>query len=154
MDKEFPLDSFRTTGKVVDVSYIRDREIQIEDIGGVELHLGDTIIFYTGWVDALGYDTNSDYIHKSAELSDSLVEHIVKKGVKLIGVDAAGAQKPSKHAQVDRYCADRGVFIIENLNNVKKLVELDRPFTIYTAPVHRTDLSGLPCRVLAEVAAD
>ena len=83
--------------------------------------------------------------------SDALVEYVVAKGVKLIGVDAAGVQKPKKHAAVDQYCADRGVFIIENLNNVKTLLGLDKPFTVYTAPLSRTDLTGLPCRVLAEV---
>ena len=151
MDKVFPLDSFRTTGKVVDISHIRDREVEIDDIAGVAIEPGDTLIFYTGWVDELGYDTHNDYVYKSAELSDALVAHIVERGVKLIGVDAAGAQKPKKHQKVDQYCADRGVFIIENLDNVKRLLELDRPFTVYTAPVHRTDLTGLPCRVFAEV---
>ena len=151
MDKDFPLDSFRTNGKVVDISHIRDREVEIADIDGVDIGDGDTLIFYSGWVDEIGYDTRHDYVYKSAELSDALVEHVVAKGVKLIGVDAAGVQKPKKHAAVDQYCADRGVFIIENLNNVKTLLGLDKPFTVYTAPLSRTDLTGLPCRVLAEV---
>ena len=151
MDKVFPLQSFRTNGKVVDISHIRDREVELEDIADIELNDGDTIIFYSGWIDELGYDTRHEYVYKSAELSDALVEHVVARGVRLIGVDAAGAQKPKKHAAIDQYCADRGVFIIENLNNVKKLLELGKPFTIYTAPISRTDLTGLPCRVLAEV---
>ena len=152
MDKTFPIDSFRTNGKVVDVSHIRDREVEIADIADVDLGYGDMLIFYSGWVDELGYDTRHDYVLKSAELSDALVEHVVARGVKLIGVDAAGVQKPKKHAAVDQYCADRGVFIIENLANVRQLLDLDRPFTVYTAPLNRTDLSGLPCRVVVEVA--
>jgi kynurenine formamidase len=152
MDKVFPLESFRTSGKVVDISHIRDREVEIHDMDGVELEKGDIIIFYSGWVDEIGYDTRHDYVYKSAELSDAVIEYVVAKGVKLIGVDAAGAQKPKKHAAVDQYCADRGVFIIENLNNVKQLLALEKPFTVYTAPISRTDLTGLPCRVLAEIA--
>jgi kynurenine formamidase len=151
MDKVFPIESFRTNGKVVDVSHIRDREIEIDDIAAVSLETGDMLIFHSGWVDELGYDTGHDYVLKSAELSDALVAHVVASGVKLIGVDAAGAQKPKKHAAVDQYCADRGVFIVENLCNVRQLLALDKPFTVYTAPLNRTDLSGLPCRVLAEV---
>lgn len=153
MDKVFPLESFRTTGKVVDISHIRDREVEIEDIAAVNIEPGDIIIFYSGWIDDLGYDTRHDYVYKSAELSDAVVEYVVARGVRLIGVDAAGVQKPKKHAAVDQYCADRGVFIIENLNNVKKLLEIDSPFTVYTAPIHRTDLTGLPCRVIAEIGA-
>jgi kynurenine formamidase len=153
MDKVFPLDHFRTQGKVVDVSHIRDREVEVEDLGGLELSKGDFIIFHTGWIDELGYDTRHEYVKKSAELSDTLVAYLVDKGVSLIGVDAAGAQKPKKHLAVDTYCAERNVFIVENLNNVKELLALHKPFTVYTAPVSRTDLTGLPCRVLAEYDA-
>jgi|SRR6185437_79846 len=151
MDKVFPLEYFRTNGKVVDISHIRGREVEIDDISGVKLDPGDTLIFYSGWIDELGYDTSHAYAYKSAELSDALVEHVVARGVRLIGVDAAGVQKPKKHAAVDQYCADRGVFVLENLNNVKTLLEINRPFTVYTAPLNRTDLTGLPCRVIAEV---
>jgi kynurenine formamidase len=72
--------------------------------------------------------------------------------VKLIGVDACGAMGPAKHHWVDTYCAERDVFIIENLNNVRRLLEMDAPFSVYTAPLARTDLSGLPCRIVAEFA--
>jgi kynurenine formamidase len=68
----------------------------------------------------------------------------------MIGVDAAGVQEFSKHAAVDQRCADRGVFIVETLNNVGKLLEHSpNSFVVYTEPVSRTDLTGLPCRVLA-----
>jgi kynurenine formamidase len=153
MDKTFPLESFRTNGKVVDISHIRDREVEIADIAHVPVQNGDMLIFHTGWIDELGYDTAHDYVKKSAELADATVAYLVDQGVRLIGVDAAGVQKPKKHAAVDQYCADRGVFIIENLNNVKQLLALSSPFTVYTAPLSRTDLSGLPCRVIAETRA-
>lgn len=153
MDKVFPLESFRTNGKVCDISHIRDREVEIADIVNVPVAPGDTIIFHTGYVDELGYDTRHVYVKKSAELSDATVAYLVDHGVRLIGVDAAGIQSPKKHAAVDQYCADRGVFVLENLNNVKQLLALSAPFTLYTAPVHRTDLTGLPCRVIAEVKA-
>lgn len=150
MDKTFPIESFRTRGKVIDISHIRDREVEIGDLDGFVLEEGDILIFHTGWVEELGYDISGKYITKSAELSDELVAHIATSGVRLIGVDAAGVQKAKKHAAVDQYCADRNVFIVENLNNVRSLLDQGRPFTVYTAPLNRTDLSGLPCRVLAE----
>lgn len=150
MDKSFPLEKFKTRGKVIDISHIRDREIEVADLGDVRIEKDDFVIFHSGWVGQLGYDIIDEYIHKSAELSDDLVRHLIEAGVSLIGVDAAGAQPPKKHPAVDQYCADHGVFIIENLNNVEKLLDIPQPFTVYTAPLNRVDLTGLPCRVLVE----
>ncbi|HJU10462.1 MAG TPA: cyclase family protein [Candidatus Binataceae bacterium] len=150
VNKTFPLESFKTRGKVIDVSHIRDREVEIEDLGSTEIEAGDFVIFHTGLIDEFGYNTKS-YMTRSAELSDRTVDFLLERKVRLIGVDAAGVQKFSKHAAVDAHCADRGVFIVENLNNVRQLLEHSpNPFLVYTAPVPRTDLTGLPCRVLAE----
>jgi kynurenine formamidase len=150
LNKSFPLESFKTRGKVIDVSHIRDREVEVEDLASVAIEAGDFVIFHTGFVAELGYNTKP-YMGRSAELSDRTIDYLLERKVRLIGVDAAGVQKFSKHAAVDVRCADRGVFIVENLNNVKELLQHSRrPFVVYTAPVSRTDLTGLPCRVLAE----
>jgi kynurenine formamidase len=150
VNKTFPLESFKTRGKVIDISRIRDREVEVEDLGSILIEADDFVIFHTGFIDEFGYNTKP-YMTRSAELSDRTVDYLLERKVRLIGVDAAGVQKFSKHAAVDQRCADRGVFIVENLNNVGKLLEHSpNPFVVYTAPVSRTDLTGLPCRVLAE----
>ncbi|MEW6359827.1 MAG: hypothetical protein AB1696_26050 [Planctomycetota bacterium] len=53
----------------------------------------------------------------------------------------------------DQYCADRGVFIVENLCNLKNLLgdKRQRHFTAHTYPVKFADMSGLPCRVVGEI---
>jgi kynurenine formamidase len=150
VNKTFPLESFKTRGKVIDISHIRDREIEVGDLGSVSIDADDFVIFHTGFIDEFGYNTKP-YMTRSAELSDRTVDYLLEHKVRLIGVDAAGVQRFNKHAAVDLRCADCGVFIVENLNNVGKLLELSpNPFVVYTAPVSRTDLTGLPCRVLAE----
>lgn len=149
---KFSLENFRTNGKVIDISHIRDREVEVTDLSDVPLEKGDTVIFHTGYVEELGYDITTDYVEKSAELSDEAVAYVVDRGVSLICVDAVGLQNNKKHHAVDKYCGDRGIFIVENLNNVGKLLDVAGPITIYTAPLPRVDLSGLPCRVVAEVA--
>jgi kynurenine formamidase len=150
VNKTFPLESFKTRGKVIDVSHIRNREVEVEDLGSISIEADDFVIFHTGYIDQFGYSTKP-YMTRSAELSDRTVDYLLERKVRLIGVDAVGVQKFSKHAAVDQRCADRGVFIVENLNNVGKLLEHSpNPFVVYTAPVPRTDLTGLPCRVLAE----
>jgi kynurenine formamidase len=102
-------------------------------------------------MDELGYE-NRMYWKRSAELSDAAVSYLISKQVRLIAVDAAGAQKPTKHQRVDKLCADHGIFIVENLDNVKALVAHPNvPFIVYTAPLKRSGLTGLPCRVIVEI---
>jgi len=151
MDKEFPISSFKTSGKLVDISAIRGREVEVSDLVSSGIEAGDTVIFHTGYMDEFGYE-NRMYWKRSAELSDAAVSYLISKTIRLIAVDAAGAQKPTKHQKVDKLCADNGIFIVENLDNVKALMAYQKvPFTVYTAPLKRSGLTGLPCRVIAEI---
>jgi kynurenine formamidase len=151
MDKEFPISSFKTSGRLVDISGIRAREVEVSDLVPSKIEAGDTVIFYTGYMDEFGYE-NRMYWKRSAELSDAAVSYLISKQIRLIAVDAAGAQKPTKHQKVDKLCADNGIFIVENLDNVKALIaHRNVQFTVYTAPLKRSGLTGLPCRVIAEI---
>jgi kynurenine formamidase len=151
MDKEFPLDSFKTTGKLVDISHVRGREVDVDDLSKTPIEAGDTVILHTGYMEEFGYE-NRLYWKRSAELSDAAVSYLISKRIRLIAVDAAGAQKPTKHQSVDKQCADNGIFIVENLANVKALIAYaQESFTVYTAPLKRSGLTGLPCRVIVEI---
>ena len=150
VDKTFPIESFRTNGKIFDISHIRGREVEIADLAGQSIDEGDTIIFYTGYMRQFGY--SREYADYSAELSDETVEYLLSRKIRIIGVDAAGGQKPKKHKPFDQHCADHNVFVVENLDNLEPLLERSpEPFLIYTAPLNRQDMSGLPCRVFAEI---
>ncbi len=151
MEGQFPLENVRRTARIVDVSHVRGREVEISDLP-FEPQAGEFIIFHTGYMREVGY-SGKGYNLRSAELSDALVDRLIDQKVALIGVDAAGAQKPTKHVKVDHHCADHGVFIIENLNNVDQLLEVaaDRAFEIFCLPLNYKGLTGLPCRVVAEV---
>lgn len=54
----------------------------------------------------------------------------------------------SEHTAADQFCADRGVFVVENMVNLKAII--GKEATIYTFPLNFAGLTGLPCRVLAE----
>ena len=58
-----------------------------------------------------------------------------------------------QHTPKDRYCAERSTFIVENLCNLASVLDGrdNRFFTAHTYPVKFTGMSGLPCRVVAEV---
>src|SRR5215831_14668360 len=51
VNKSFPLESFRTRGKVIDISHIRDREVEVEDLGSISIEADDFVIFHTGFID-------------------------------------------------------------------------------------------------------
>jgi hypothetical protein len=46
VNKTFPLESFKTRGKVIDISHIRDREVEVEDLGSVSIEVDDFVIFH------------------------------------------------------------------------------------------------------------
>lgn len=152
MNKEFSLDNTIRSGKVIDVSIITNRDIEVDDIKNVEIKEDDFIMFYTGFLKESGYGSK-EYFKNHPQLSMELIDYLIEKGVSLIGIDAAGVRRGVEHTKTDQYCADKGIFIIENLDNldiVLDKVKQDK-FAVYTFPVNFEGLTGLPCRVVAEI---
>lgn len=152
MNKEFSLENIITNGKVFDISHIKTRQIEVEDLDLSTVQENDFVMFYSGILKEHKYGTK-EYFSTYTELSDELINYLIDKKVSFIGVDMAGAKKPDDHLRIDQYCADRGVFIIENLNNLDLLLKetSGKSFTVYTFPVNMGGFSGLPCRVVAEL---
>lgn len=152
MDKKFSLENTERKGKVFDVSHIRGRNIEPGDINIDEITEHDFVIFHTGYLNEKKYGT-PEYFQNHPELSDALITVLVNKKVSLLGIDAAGIRKAAEHSRADRYCADNGVFVIENLANLEKLLTAvkGRAFVVHTYPVNYVGLTGLPCRVIAEI---
>lgn len=152
MNKEFPLDNLKRTAVIFDVSQVSERDISINDINYEQLEGGVFVIFYTGFIEREGYGTER-YFKLHPQLSDELIDILLAKKVSMIGIDFAGVRRGSEHTPKDQYCADRGVFIIENLCNLHHALcgEKQVVMTAYTFPVNYSDMTGLPCRVVLEV---
>jgi kynurenine formamidase len=152
MDKEFSIENIITRGRIFDISHIKTGEVKLQDLDLSNVEKGDFVMFYSGILKKLGYGTK-EYFSTNIELSDELIDALINREVNFIGIDMNGAQKPVNHLCIDKYCADRGVFIIENLDNLDLLLEkvADKSFTVYTFPVNMSGFSGLPCRVIAEI---
>ena len=150
MNKEFSLDYTRRSGIVFDVSHVIGRDIAVSDIDIRMVSQGMFAAFYTGFIEEVGYG-GQKYFGEHPQLSDELIDALIDKGVSLIGLDFAGVRRGKAHTPKDQYCADRGVFIIENLCNLKAVVEAGGQFTAHTYPVNYVGMTGLPCRVIAEV---
>ena len=124
-------------------------EIPISDIDLEEVSSDMFVAFYTGYIEEEGYGTRK-YFAEHPQLSNKLIEELLKQKVSIIGVDFAGVRRGKEHTPMDQHCADCGVFIIENLCNLKKLLGNDSLFIANTYPMNYADMTGLPCRVVAE----
>ncbi len=154
MNTTFDFESIKLPGKIIDVSGVRERDIDISDVRATEIRARDFVIFHTGFLQAVGYGTPAyRYRMDHPQLARDLLRLLIEKQVSLIGLDAPGVRRGDEHAPTDQWCADHGVFIVENLANTVLLLQAagQRPFTVYTFPLSIAELTGLPCRVIAEI---
>ena len=146
MNKVFPLEYTRRQGIVFDVSSVVDRDIDIDDINLGAVKKDMFVAFYTGFSDRISYGEKA-YFSEHPQLTDRLIDALLEKQISIIGVDFAGVRKGKEHTPKDQYCADHGVFIVENLCNLKSIVG---NATFHTYPMNYAEITGLPCRVVAE----
>jgi kynurenine formamidase len=152
MNKEFPLEYIKRKGIIFDVSKISGRDIDLKDIDSSRIEKDMFIGFYSGFIENEGYGTVK-YFSEHPQLSNNLIEELLIKKVSIIGVDFAGMRKGKEHTPKDQYCADHDVFVVENLCNLKKVLgeESYRFFDANVYPIKFSGLTGLPCRVVAEL---
>ena len=152
MDKKFPLEYIKRAGIVFDVSDINANEIKPSDIDLKRVHKDMFVAFYSNFLNKVGYGTKK-YFKEHPQLSKELIDKLITKNISIIGIDFAGIRRSEEHTEMDQYCADKGVFIVENLINLEKILENSKSgrFTAHTYPLKYTEMTGLPCRVVAEV---
>ena len=150
MDKEFSLDYTQRKGVAFDVSHIRGRDVDIGDIDLDAVKADMFVAFHTNFIDEEEYGTPR-YFKEHPQLSNELIEALLDKRISMIGVDCAGIRRGKEHVLADRKCADRGAFVVENLCNLNALPFRGTPFTVRTYPMNIAGITGLPCRVVAEI---
>lgn len=150
MDKEFPLNYTERNAIVFDVSHVRGHEIDCTDIDLSSIEKDMFICFYTGYNESVPYGAPG-YFTEHPQLSYALIDALLDKGISIIGLDFAGIRRTPEHIPADQRCADRGVFVIENICNMKDVLMHGSRFTACTYPLYCTELTGLPCRVIAKL---
>ena len=123
---------------------------------------GAFVMFRTGCMERFGYGTEP-YSHRHPVLSWELIDALIAKKVAMIGIDCAGIQRGAEHTRADQRCADHGTFVIENLCHLEQITAcmegsrigqggmMIHDFTVNTFPMNFSGMSGLPCRVVAEI---
>ena len=147
MDKEFPLAYTRRKGILFDVSSLRGRDIEETDLDLSLVEPEMFVAFRTDFLEEEPYGTPR-YFKEHPQLSEDLIDALLVKGISIIGIDCAGIRRGKDHVPADQRCADRGVFVIENLWNLHALTG---PFVANTYPMRYLGVTGLPCRVIAEL---
>lgn len=150
MNKEFPLDYTERKGIVFDVSNIKGRDIEMTDINMDDITSNMFVCFYTGFIEEESYGTKA-YFTEHPQLSNELLEGLLQKNISMIGVDFADVRRGKEHTPMDQYCADHGVFIIENLCNLGEVLNHHNVFSAHVYPMNYADMTGLPCRVIADI---
>lgn len=152
MDKTFPLEYFRREAVLFDVSSVGDREIDIGDIELAMVQKGVAVLFRSDFIEKEKYGSK-EYFKNHPVLSPELIDALLDRQIALIGIDFPGIRRGKEHTPADQRCADRDVFVLENLCNLDRLIPgpAGGKIFLYTFPVNFAGLTGLPCRVAAEI---
>lgn len=150
MNKEFPLNYTERNGIVFDVRGVSGREIDCADIDLSAVEQDMFVAFYSGYSETIPYGAPR-YFTAHPQLSFDLIDALLNKGISIIGLDFAGIRRTPEHIPADQCCADRGVFVIENLRNLQDVLAQGGRFIANTYPINCTGITGLPCRVIAKI---
>ncbi len=152
MNREFPLHFMKREAIVFNVKGIINNEINLNHIDLSLVKPDMFVAFYSGFPENTKYGSKG-YFSDHPQLSHNLIDALLDKNISLIGIDFAGVRRGKEHTPKDEFCANRGVFIVENLCNLDKIILVNKSATciLNTYPVKFEGLSGLPCRVVAEI---
>jgi len=153
MNKSFPLEYTKRNGIAFDVQTVCEREIECSDIDLSLIPDDAFVAFYTGFIEREGYGSDN-YRHAHPVLSYALIDALLNRNVSIIGIDFAGIRRGKEHTPADQLCANRGTFIVENICSLGDVLKDEKncTFIARTFPMKFSGVTGLPCRVLAELA--
>jgi len=150
MDKEFPLAYTERKGICFDVRKAGESgQITAGDIASERIEKDMFVIFYTGFLEREGYGSQR-YFREHPQLAPELIDLLLQREVSMIGIDCAGVRRGKEHTPADQKCADCGAFVIENMDHLDRLPP-KTPFIVRTFPMCYEGMTGLPCRVVAEI---
>ncbi|MBM6830323.1 cyclase family protein [Anaerotignum lactatifermentans] len=143
-----PLEYLQSRGVLFDVRGIG--KVTPEDISPEKVREGDFVLFRTGRIEEAAYGTPA-YGQEHPCLSWEVIRMLTEKKIRFIGIDAEGIRRHGEHQKADCYCEERGVYVIENLSGLSQIHEEE--FRVFAMWLEDEELSGLRCRVVAEVKA-
>ncbi len=140
-----PIEYFKSQGIVFDVR--GKQEVSLRDVDLAKVPSDGFVIFRTGQMGLHNYG-DKGYFKDHPYLSTQLIDALIEKKVRFIGVDCPGIRQHEEHEQADRLCERNGIYVIENLQNVGTISS--SPCVVYTMWLDDEIMTGLKCRVIVE----
>jgi len=115
--------SNRCRGVIIDV--IGREIVDLASIEGISIEEGDFVIFRTGYMERFGYGSNEYFnLEEAPHLTTEFIDTLIARGIALLGIDLHGIQHQKSHVHIDKYCEERGVYVVENITNLDKIASL------------------------------
>ena len=151
--EELPLDAFVGNGAVIGVKKKGGEEVSAKDLesSGVSVNRGDILMLHTGWDEK--FDSPDYNLHPY--LSVDAAEWMVKKGIKLFGIDCITVDLPTPlrpkgfDFPVHRTLLGNDVLIAENVTNLGAIV--GKKTRIMALPLRVKGSDAGHARIVAEV---
>jgi arylformamidase len=146
------IDRFLGPGLVLDVSSVRGRHIEIDDIEHYEARLpsADFALLHSGWA---GHWGDAGYFVGYPVLSQEAARWLARFDLKGVGVETISVDEvDSTRLAVHRVLFARGLVIVENLTGLEELI--GKEFTFSCLPLKIADADGSPVRAVAIIMSD
>ena len=144
-----PVEHFKSRGLCLDVrSRVPSKRLGLDAVDLRAVSADDFLLFRTGIMESHPYGSEP-YMSAPFDFDWELLEALLGRGVRFIGLDCRGLRADSEHVKADTMCERAGAFVVENLVGLDRL-PADVPLTVY-AVAFDFGGTGLPVRVLAEV---
>ena len=148
---EIPLNYIVNRALLFDVSHIKNRDIDVNDINIAAINASDCIVFKTDRIKEFSYGSNA-YFHEHPQLSDALIDVLIEKKIHIITIDTAGIRRGREHVVADKRCESHGVYVVENIDNLDLLAgKANQPFLIHLIWLNLPGKTGLPFRIVASL---
>ena len=142
-----PLEYFKSSGILFNVE--NKPEIDLVDIDISLVPENAFVLFRTGQIEKYVYG-EKEYFHEHPQLSHSVINALIEQKIRFIGIDCAGIRGHCEHEQIDRFCEQNNVYVIENICNLHEINI--QTFSVYTMWIDDAEMTGLKCRVIAELS--
>jgi len=147
---QLPLERFILNALAIDMSFKKPKElITAEDLrkalSKIKFDIGDALLIYTGFEKRAGFPS---YLTDHPGLSEDAASQIVDLKFSLVGVDTPNIDHPdSSTFPAHKTLFKNGILVIENLRNLKKLV--NKRFKLVALPLNIVGATASPVRAVA-----
>lgn len=139
---EYPLHTFIGDGCLLNV--YKETTIEYKEEYEHQIKENQIVLLYTGHSNWFG---QSEYFSSYPVISSEFAELLVRKRIKMIGMDTPS---PDKFPfEIHKYLFENNILIIENLTNLKELVDVES-FEVIALPLNIRADSSI-ARVIARI---